>query len=120
MSVDYTKIQMVSSTSSNKVFAEDDGTFVVPVLPGIGEVTATATIPHTYGSDNLLFQVGTSNDVAGTAIQTVLPWASNDGRVIIYASLDANNLYITRINSDSSGFGFPATTVKYFYRLLVP
>lgn len=118
--IDYTKIQMLSSTSSNKLLMEDSGTFTVPVLPGAGDVSGTAIIPHNFGSDNLIMQVQTTTDVAGTTDFTVLPWESNDGRLIIYASVDSTNLYITRINSDSSGFGFPATTVNYTYRLLVP
>lgn len=119
MNVDYSKIQLVSSASSNKLFQQGNGTFTVPSLPGIGEVFATATIPHTYNTDNLLFQVSATTDIAGTQY-TTLPWQSNDGRVWMYVYLDSSNLYIVRINSDTSGFGFPATTVNYAYRLLVP
>lgn len=118
--IDWTKIQQFSTASSNKVWLQGTGTFNTAVLPGVGERLGSATIPHGYGSDNLIFQVSTTTDISGTGTYTVLPWNSNDGRLFTYAYLDSTNLYIIRINSDISGFGFAATTTNYSYRLLVP
>lgn len=118
--MDPTKIQMSSKNSSNKVFQDGSGTFNVAALGGIGESAYTELIPHNLGTDRILFQVSTSTDTAGTSAQTTLPYQSNDGRVTLYAYVDSTNLYIVRINSDSGGGGFPATTVSYSYRLLIP
>lgn len=117
---DFSKLQMSSQASSNKVFKQGNGSFNVAALAAAGEVAGSATIPHGFGSDKLIFQVSATTDLAGTSNQTTLPWQSNDGRVLVYAYIDTVNLYIIRINSDSSGFGFPAATVTYTYRLLVP
>lgn len=120
MSIDFTKIQMLSSLSSNKVLMQGTGSFVVPALPGAGEVSATQTIAHNYGSDNLLFQVRCTTDITGTSGDSIflLPWSSNDNSTIIYYFWDSTNLYITRNNN--SFVSFPATTVSYSYRILVP
>lgn len=117
---DFTKLQQSSKASSNKVLLQGSGQFSVANLPGAGEVFGIATIPHGYGSDRLIMQVAATNDIAGTTKPTTLPWESNDGRVIMYSYVDSTNLYIVRINNDSGGFGFPATTVSYTYRLLIP
>jgi hypothetical protein len=117
MSTDYTKIQLISSASSNKVFAEGTGSFTISALGGAGETTTTATIPHGFSSDNLLFQVSTNG---GPQSGTILPWQSNDGRVTLYAYIDSTNLYVTGISSDSGGLGAPAYPITYYYRVLVP
>lgn len=116
--IDYSKVQMVSSASSNKLLPLiNTGSFTLPALPGAGETTVTVPIPHNFGSDNLLFQV--SADGASTS-GTILPWESNDGRIILYADVDATNLYVTGISSDSSGLGAPAYNIIFYYRILVP
>jgi hypothetical protein len=117
MSVDYTKIQTLSAVSSNKIVLQGSGTFTVPALAGAGETFGVATIPHGFASDNLLYQV-TTNSRAVT--QAVLPWAPGDNRQIQYATIDSTNLYIYFISTDSSGFGEPAFTVNYVYRILAP
>lgn len=117
---DLTKIQMSSDASSNKVFLENTnspGTITVAALAGAGETQSTAIIPHDFGSDVLIPQVTTIG--AGTD-GTVIPWESNDGRIIQYIRLDSNNLYITIISSDSGGGGALGFTVTYYYRLLIP
>lgn len=115
--ISYNKIQLVSSASSNKVIKQGSGSFVLSALGGSGETTTTATIPHGFSSDNLLFQV-TSN--GGPQDGTVMPWESNDGRVILYASIDSANLYVSGISSDVSGYGAPSYTIVFYYRILVP
>lgn len=120
MSIDYTKIQLSSDASSNKVLLEGTGSFNVAALGGAGETFGIATIPHGYGSDNLLHQTAATTNTAGTGSQPTLPWRSNDGRVTQYAYVDSTNLYIVCISSDSSGAGSPARTVTYFYRVLIP
>lgn len=111
--------QMSSEASSNKVFVQGVGTFTVPNLPGAGEINAIATIPHGYSSDNLMFQVSATTDLAGTTGWTTLPFESNDGRLIMYAYLDGTNLYIVSIHVDSSGFGYPSQVVNYQYRVII-
>lgn len=117
MSIDFTKLQLVSNASSNKVLLEGSGKLSVSYLPGSGQTHSTATIPHNYGSDNLLFQVSTNG---GPTNGVMLPWESNDGRITQYASVDSTNLYITVISYDGSGYGAGAFTINYFYRILVP
>jgi len=112
-------LQMSAISSSQKVYKEGSGSFTVPALSGAGETTGGATIPHEYGTKDLIWQVQASTDVAGTN-STVLPWTSNDGTVIMFARVDATYLVIVCISSDVSGFGAPARTVTYTYRLLVP
>ena len=117
MSINYADIVMSSSSSSNKVLLEGSGTMTVAGLSGQGETHTIATIAHNYGSDNLLFQVSTNG---GPTNGVMLPWESNDGRSIQWASVDATNLYIT-VNSNNSGSGtVPSYIIDYFYRILVP
>lgn len=115
--IDYTKIQLVSAASSNKVLKEGSGGFVVPALGGIGDVFGSATIPHGFNSDNLLCQVTTTG---GGIDSVMLPWQSNDGRVTQYTALDSTNLYITVISSDSGGGGALSFAINYYYRILIP
>lgn len=115
--IDYSKIQMISSASSNKILKQGSGSFVVPALPGVGETFNFATIAHGFSSDNLLYQVSTSSSVV---TQAMLPWAPGDNRQIQYATIDTTNLYIYFISTDTSGLGEPAITVNYVYRILVP
>lgn len=121
MSTDFTKIQMASSASSNKVLKEGSGTFNVSALGGAGETFGSATIAHGFSTDNLLYQVAARSDTVGALIdETVLPWSSNDNRINMYARIDSTNLYIYCISSDSSGLGAPARTISYAYRVLIP
>lgn len=117
MSIDFNKIQLSSNASSLKVLLQGSGSFAVPALAAAGNVVGSATIPHGFSSDNLLFQVATNG--ASTS-GTILPWESNDGRNLQYARLDAINLYIYCISNDGSGLGAPGFTITYFYRILIP
>ena len=110
-----TDIILSSEYSYLKVAKQGSGTITSTNLPGAGQTQTTVTIPHNLG-DNLIFQVG----VKITGASMILPWNSNDGRICLWASLDATNLYITVETSDSSGYGFPATTCDFYYRLMIP
>lgn len=118
MNIDFTTAQMTSEASSQKLVLEGSGTFTTAYLPSSGEVLGGVTIPHGQGTDRLLFQVSTSTDLAGTVINAMAPWQSGDGRVTIWATIDSANLYIYRLNTTFSDF--PATTVKYVYKILIP
>lgn len=118
--IDFTKIQLTSEASSNKLLIEGTGSFNVPVLPGAGETFGSATVAHNFGTSNLLFQVAINSPTGVVIEETVLPWGSNDGRFFAYARIDTANLSIFAISSDTSGFGQPAFTVNYTYRVLVP
>jgi len=119
--IDYAKLQLLSSASSNKVLIEGNTSFSVPPLPGSGETFGSITIPHNFGSDNLLYQVAVNSTTPGMLIdETVVPWSSNDNRIAAYARVDNTNLQVFAISNDSSGFGNPAFTVNVSYRVLVP
>lgn len=118
MTVDQTNTQLMSDNSSLKILKEDSGTISVPNLPGAGDTFGAVTIPHEYGSDELLVQVWSS--VGYSSGGTVLPFNSNDNRIIAYTKLDSVNLYIYIIHSDAGGFGFPASSHNYSYRILIP
>lgn len=119
--IDYSKIQLFSGASSNKVLIEGNTSFSVAPLGGAGETFGSITIAHNFGSDNLLYQVAVNSTTVGALInETVIPWSSNDGRLTCYARIDSTNLYVFTISSDSSGFGAPAFTVNVTYRVLVP
>lgn len=117
MSTDYTKIQMTSAASSNKVLKEGTGTFTIPGFTAPGESTATATIAHGFGSDELLVQVSVDNVTVGSA---AIPWGSNDNRLILYPAVDSTNLYITGIFSSGGAGAEPVIDVTYYYRILIP
>lgn len=114
----FSLLELSSNASSNKMYKQGSGAFNVPALPGSGSVTAFATVPHGFASDNLLYQVATNSSVSPGNV--ILPWAPGDNRVIQYASLDATNLYVYCTSTDSSGLGATAFTVNYTYRILVP
>lgn len=118
MSVDYSKTQLLSSASSNKVYKEGSGTFTVPALASAGETFGSATIPHSFATSNLIYQVTTLSGVS--ANRKILPWAPGDNRQIQFAAVDATNLVIYFISTDTGGFGSPAFTVNYTYKILVP
>lgn len=105
------------NNSSLKVLASGSGTFSIPSFAGSGERTGTAVIPHGYGSDQLLFQVSTDGGFADGAM---IPWESNDGRLIQYAYIDSTNLTIVGIDFDASGSGQPQRDITYYYRILIP
>lgn len=117
MNIDYSKLQLLFNASSNKVVLEGSGTLTVPSLSSSGETHTIAVVPHNLNTDNLLFQVSTNG---GPTDGVTLPWESNDGRIIQYASIDDTNLYITVNSNDSSGYGTSSYLITYFYRILAP
>lgn len=118
MSTDYTKIQLLSSASSNKVYKEGSGSFTVAALGGAGETFASVAISHGFGTTDLIYQVTTLSEVATS--RKILPWAPGDNRQIQFASINILNLVIIFISTDSSGLGSPAFHVSYTYKILVP
>lgn len=79
----------------------------------------TATIPHGYGSDELIYFV-TARDVSGnTTNNFILPFTSRGASLISFANIDANNLYI-RVGTNNMFDPFPATTWQFEYFIFVP
>jgi hypothetical protein len=117
MAIDWTKLQLYSGASSNKIWLENSGSFTVPAAPANGDAHATVPIAHGFISDNLIWQVSMT-DSAGD--RHIVPYAPGDNSLWLYASLDSTNLYITGTQIDSSGLGIPAYTCSYTYKLLVP
>jgi hypothetical protein len=117
MSIDWTKLQLYSGASSNKIWLENSGTFTVAAAPPNSDGHTTITIPHGFGSDNLIWQVS----MTGAASDWhVVPYAPGDNSLWLFASLDTSNLYITGTQIDSSGFGRPSYVCSYTYKILVP
>jgi hypothetical protein len=119
--IDYTKLQQYSQASSNKVWRSGSGSFTVAALVGAGETFNIATIPHTTGNRDLLYQVTANITPAlGSTYRITFPWAPGDNRQIAFAAHDTVNLYIYFISTDSSGLGEGSFLVEYTYRILVP
>lgn len=105
-----------SDSSSMKVLLQGTGTLTVP---GGTSNTATATIPHGYGDNNLLWQVVVTETDGSATNNFVTPYLTNDSQVKGVSTLDSTNLYIT-ISTSSGGTPWPVTTWNYTYRILVP
>lgn len=115
--IDLVNTILQSDYSSLKVLTEGTVTVNVPAAPGYGTAYGEAQIVHGGTSDNLLFQVGSSS---GYVSGTIIPWESNDGRILQYARIDSTKLYIIVRTSDAGGGGFPATSLTMSYRVLIP
>jgi hypothetical protein len=110
-------VQMSDAASSMKILKQGSGTFVIPAIPGLGAEEGTAVIPHGYGTDELLFQVG----INIIAENRMVPWQSNDSRINLWAALDGTNLVIHGEHNEFSVPGAtPDTTVNYYYRIFIP
>lgn len=119
--IDYTKTERTSVASSNKVLLQGSGSFDVPSIGASSEVGTGTAIAHNYGSDNLLFQVVVWSNSAGAVLEAVrLPWGSGDNRLFVYTSLDATNLYISAVSSNSGTGSIPDRLIQFSYRILVP
>jgi hypothetical protein len=94
-----------------KLYLEGSGTDTFPANPGSFTLTEkTITIPHGYGSDELIFQAS----IDGVAI----PFTTFVGSLQYSTMIDDTNLYISRaISSAGSASSFDFT---YSYRLLIP
>jgi len=104
-----------SQYSSNKLLK--NGIINLSLPAGITN-NATATIPHGYGSDELIFFVVTRDVSGSTTNNMILPFSNNNSTLIAFANLDATNLYI-RIGT--TGFSpWPATTWACEYYIFVP
>lgn len=87
-------------------------------LPSGTTNNGTATVPHGYGSDELIYFVVTRDTSGSTTNNMILPFSNSNASLIAFANLDQNNLYI-RIGT--TGFTpFPATTWACEYYIFVP
>ncbi len=112
--IDFTKILISSQSSSLKLWREGSGSGIVPARTGVDFKYTQITIPHDYGNDNLLFQVGIYNQT-GDVYYTPL-FASGGFYTIAY--VDSTNLYIEV--GDASVVNEPAINFRYTYRILIP
>jgi len=106
-----------ANVSSLKLLHEGSGEIHVPGNPGPGIQTGVATIPHGYGSSELLFQVATGSGYLGGG--SVVPFYTNDGRLLMYGRIDSTNLYIV-VEYQSAGDGWDAFNQDYSYRIFIP
>lgn len=123
MSLDFEKIQLSARNSSLKLIQQGSGTLTVPhgsTTPGGVEYTeGTVTIPHNYGSDELLCQVALGTFVGG-APGMLAPQVTPARTIWIFAHLNETNLYITGGEARPGGVTAEGYSVAFYYRLLVP
>lgn len=111
-------IQMSSLTSSLKILIEGSG--ILTVNTAGTSATVTNPIPHNFGSDELLWQVGFSINYSGTLQQGYMtPYITGDGQVSVTATVDNTNLYVTTA-FQTAGTPGADYTISYYYRVLVP
>lgn len=119
--IDFDKIAMTTGASSNKLLLEDDDSFLLPILGGAGENSASKSVAHGQTNDKLLFQVEAYSNTSGAVIDPViLPWQSNDGRLALFARVGSTSLTVVAIHFDASGLGDPARLINFSYRVLIP
>lgn len=94
-----------------KLFSEGGGTATFPAHPGgFAVIEKLVTIPHGYGSSELIFQAGAGG--------TIAPFRTYVGSTEVNCFIDDTNLYISVVRSQfgtGSAFDF-----DYHYRLLIP
>lgn len=112
--IDLTKILISSQSSALKLWKEGSGVGTVPARTGADFQYDQITIPHLYGSDELLFQVGIYT-VAGDVYYT--PLFANGGFYAI-SYIDATNLYIEV--GDASTVDELSIPFQFTYRILIP
>lgn len=118
MTFDIKKIQRSSQTDSLKILIQGSGTLFVPATSSI--VLKTAIIPHNFGDDHLIWQVGFGIDYGfGFISNNFTPYATGDGRLMVTSTIDINGLYINA-QASTAGSPTPDTTITYYYRVLVP
>lgn len=114
-------IQMSSKTASLKILAEGNGSLTVPSASSGSPKSATNTVNHNYGQNNLLWQVGFTIVFSGggTMAGLMTPYVTADGQTTVLSTIDSNNLYITGL-AQTAGSPTLSYTVNYSYRILVP
>lgn len=123
MSIDPLKLQLSATNNSLKIYQQGSGTLTVPsgtTTPGPDNYTeATITIPHNYGSDELLIQITTGNFVGGSP-GWLTPQVNPRQTVWIFPHINDTNLYITGAESRPSGVTANGYSVSYSYRIFIP
>ncbi len=121
MTLNPLKVQMSSATASLKIIGEGNNSFDVAAASIGNPKSTTVTIPHHYGTDNLLWQIGFTIAFSGGSTTTGLltPFVSADGQTTVVATVDTTNLYITG-KAQTVGADTLPYTVTYSYRILVP
>jgi hypothetical protein len=97
-----------------KLFKEGSGSGQVPARVGVDMEYDLITIPHGYGSSELIIQAALVAD----GDNVILPFVAGAGGFGAAAFIDDTNLYIEV--SDSSVVNQPAIDFDYTYRLLIP
>lgn len=119
MSADYEKLNFLSLETSLKLWREDSGSGTIPAtaLPASPPKFSRITIPHGFGSDELVFRVLVVIPSASPPFNNyfVIPYAG--GGTYATASVDSTNLYIEVGNTSS---GSAALNFNYYYRILIP
>jgi hypothetical protein len=113
--MDFTKVQVSTDSSSLKILAQGSDTLSVPAVAAGSTATGVVTVPHGYGSDELIFQVA----VSGEGIDTLIPWQSNDGIILLWATMDSTNLKVYSRTGAFAG-SQPARRYTVYYRILIP
>lgn len=101
-----------------KLYSEGTGTGTVPARTGVDFQYDLITIPHGYGSSELIFQVGVGADDGITQKYYMAPFVAPTGSFEVAAYIDSTNLYI--VVADGTVVSAPAFDFDYFYRLLIP
>lgn len=105
---------LTSDGANLKLLSEGTGSGQVPARGDDDFQYATITIPHGYGSDELVWQVS----IIADGIAYYSPFTSSAGSFYIRSFLDSTNLKIEV--SDGAAVAAPAIPFTYYYRILIP
>lgn len=111
--MNFEDVQFDANASSLKLLASGTGT--LSTAAGTS-ADVTATIPHGYGSDKLLWQVAITNGQTGQTYVT--PLITSNGAYRLQSFMNSTNLLINVWFS--VGAANPAITWTYTYRILIP
>lgn len=116
---DYSKANFLSSASALKLWGEGSGSGTIPAtaMPSSPPQYDRITIPHGYGSDELIFRVMIVIPGASSPFNDYFTLPTSGGGSLGTASIDDTNLYIEVGNA---GSGDPAFNFNYYYWILIP
>lgn len=117
--IDYSKVRFLSDASALKLWKEGSGSGTVPATepPSSPPQYDRITIPHGYGSDELIFRVMIVLPDVLPPFNQYFTLPTSGGGSIGTASIDDTNLYIEVGNA---GSGDPAFNFNYYYWILIP